>query len=208
MSQFLFYFFGAMAIAGAFATVLSRNPVYGAIFLIMTLFSIAGEFLILGSPFLAALQVLVYAGAIMVLYLFVIMLLNLGTSPDWLWWRNWRTYAGFVLTGIIAFVIITSLQGESPVAVAAYAGENVKEIATLLFSDPMMLFLMQALAVLLLMAVIGAIYLGRHLTDEEEAIIEARRATENRFIQPKPLTASSENADAVAEQNSDEEPSA
>lgn len=208
MSQFLFYFFGAMAIAGALAMVLSRNPVYGAVFLIGALISIAGEFLILGSPFLAALQVLVYAGAIMVLYLFVIMLLNVGASPDWRWWRSWRTYAGFILTGIIAVVIVSSVRDESPVAAVVYAGGNVKEIATLMFSDPTMLFLMQALAVLLLMAVIGAIYLGRHLTDEEEAIIEARRAAENRFVQPKPLTASSENVDAVAEQNSDGEPSA
>jgi len=208
MSQFLFYFFGAMAIAGALAMVLSRNPVYGAIFLIMTLISIAGEFLILGSPFLAALQVLVYAGAIMVLYLFVIMLLNLGASPDWRWWRSWRTYVGFVLTGIVGVVIVASIRGESPVLAVAYAGENVKDIATLLFSDPMMLFLMQALAVLLLIAVIGAIYLGRQLTTEEEAIIEARRAAETRFIEPKPLTASSETVDVVAEKNSGEEPSA
>jgi len=173
----LFYLFGAMALGGALAMVLARNPVYGAIFLITTLIAVAGEFLLMGSPLLAVLQILVYAGAIMVLYLFVIMLLNLGASPDWRWWKSWRTYVGFGVVAVIAGVTLASVGSDAPVAAAdAFTSADVKSVARLLFSDPTMIFLMQTLGVLLLIAVVTAIYIGRHLTDKEKADLEAHES--------------------------------
>ena len=75
----VFIIFGAVSIIGAIAVISFRHPIYSALSLIVTFFSQAGLFVLLGAHFVAAVQVIVYAGAIMVLFLFVIMLLNLGT---------------------------------------------------------------------------------------------------------------------------------
>ncbi|MYF99220.1 NADH-quinone oxidoreductase subunit J [Candidatus Poribacteria bacterium] len=77
--QILFFIFGAISLIGAIAVISFRHPIYSALSLIVTFFSQAGLFVLLGAHFVAAVQVIVYAGAIMVLFLFVIMLLNLGT---------------------------------------------------------------------------------------------------------------------------------
>ena len=77
--QILFFIFGAVSLIGAIAVISFRHPIYSAFSLIVTFFSQAGLFVLLGAHFVAAVQVIVYAGAIMVLFLFVIMLLNLGT---------------------------------------------------------------------------------------------------------------------------------
>jgi NADH-quinone oxidoreductase subunit J len=184
MSLGLFIAFGIIAVSGALGMVLSRNPVYGAVFLIATLISLAGEFLLLSSPFLALLQVLVYAGAIMVLYLFVIMLLNLGADADWRWYRSWRTYAAFALVAVVLVVALQTTGIFKPAAEQAYVTQDVQAIARVLFTDPMMIFIMQALGVLLLMSVIGAIYLSRRYTDEELAQLDAKRKADTHGLEP------------------------
>jgi NADH-quinone oxidoreductase subunit J len=78
----VFWFFFVVAVLSAAMCVLRRNPVSAAMWLVATMFSLAGIFVLLDAPFLAAIQVLVYAGAVMVLFLFVIMLLNLASSPS------------------------------------------------------------------------------------------------------------------------------
>ncbi|MDE0483202.1 MAG: NADH-quinone oxidoreductase subunit J [Candidatus Poribacteria bacterium] len=78
----LFFIFGAVSLIGAIAVISFRHPIYSALSLIVTFFAQAGLFVILGAHFVAAVQVIVYAGAIMVLFLFVIMLLNLGTLSE------------------------------------------------------------------------------------------------------------------------------
>ena len=75
----LFYVFGALALGAALVMVAQRNPTYSAFALIVTLVSLSAVFGLLGSPFIAALRIIVYAGAIMVLFLFVLMLLNVRT---------------------------------------------------------------------------------------------------------------------------------
>ena len=77
MEAVLFYLFGAYAIGTALMLIIHTNPVYNAVFLVQTMFSLAALYVLLNAHFVAAVQVLVYAGAIMVLFLFVIMLLNL-----------------------------------------------------------------------------------------------------------------------------------
>jgi NADH-quinone oxidoreductase subunit J len=81
LQQVLFYFFAAVALLAATMMILHRNPVYSAIFLIVTLFALAGFYVLLNAPFVASVHIIVYAGAIMVLFLFVIMLLNLKRDP-------------------------------------------------------------------------------------------------------------------------------
>ncbi len=78
----IFSFLAATAIAAALLCITRKNPISSAVWLVVTMASLAGLFLLLGSQFLAVIQILVYAGAIMVLFLFVIMLLNLGTAPS------------------------------------------------------------------------------------------------------------------------------
>ena len=102
MVDILFYMFAAVAIGGALGVVMSRSPVGSLLFMVVTLASLAGIFVLLEAHFLAAVQVIVYAGAIMVLFLFVIMLLNLGHDYQrdlkggafavlsFAWWAPWR----------------------------------------------------------------------------------------------------------------------
>lgn len=78
----LFFLFSAVALLSAIMMILHRNPIYSAIFLIVTLFALAGFFVLLNAPFVASVHIIVYAGAIMVLFLFVIMLLNLKRDPS------------------------------------------------------------------------------------------------------------------------------
>jgi len=83
MAEFvIFFFFAAVAVVFALVVVLHRNPVVGALSLVASFFALAVMYVLLEAPFLAALQVIVYAGAIMVLFLFVIMLLNLQHAPE------------------------------------------------------------------------------------------------------------------------------
>lgn len=79
--EILFCLFAVVAVISAAMMVVHRNPVYSAIFLIVTLFALAGFYVLLGAPFVASVHIIVYAGAIMVLFLFVIMLLNLKRDP-------------------------------------------------------------------------------------------------------------------------------
>jgi NADH-quinone oxidoreductase subunit J len=103
MVDILFYVFAAVIIGGAFGVVLSRRPVGSLLFMVVTLASLAGVYVLLEAHFLAAVQVIVYAGAIMVLFLFVIMLLNLGHDYH-------RDLKGGVFA-VIAFVIVGALAG-------------------------------------------------------------------------------------------------
>ena len=119
MSLVLFYIFGVAAVACALTMILARNPVYSALYMIGCLIAVAGEFVLLDAPLLAALQVLVYAGAIMVLYLFVIMLLNLSDDPGFRWWTNWRTYVGLILTGLMGFAAVWKYVANPQAGVAA-----------------------------------------------------------------------------------------
>jgi NADH-quinone oxidoreductase subunit J len=82
VTQILFYILSALALAGAAMVIFHRNPVYNVLALVVTFFAIAGHFLLLSAQFLAAVHIIVYAGAIMVLFLYVIMMLNLNVDSE------------------------------------------------------------------------------------------------------------------------------
>src|SRR5881628_1202826 len=82
MSQYIFYFLSFLAILCALMMVVSTNPIHSVLYLIITLFAIAGHYVLLNAQFLAAVHVIVYAGAIMVLFLYVIMMLNLNAAIE------------------------------------------------------------------------------------------------------------------------------
>jgi NADH-quinone oxidoreductase subunit J len=156
----LFYGASAGLLFSALATVVLRSPLKSALSLIATLCFLALEFLLLDASFVAAMQVLVYAGAIMVLFVFVIMLLNLGPGAG-----KRPAYLSFAkLLGTLALGLIATLLLAQPgPAGSRFVDGSVKSVGTLLLTD--YLFGFEAISVLLLTAAVGAVVLGlRRLT--------------------------------------------
>jgi NADH-quinone oxidoreductase subunit J len=150
----------------AILVIVQRNPVASAIFLIMTLFSLAGIYLLLNAQFIAVIQVLVYAGAIMVLFLFVIMLLNLEKEMKVVTRRKLQKALG-VFLGIMLLaqfgmifhsVILEGTKGKFPPEQVTAMG-NTQVVARLLFTDYLLPF--EITSVLLLVAIIAAIVLAK-----------------------------------------------
>lgn len=164
IAQLLFFFLAIVAVAAALGLVISRNPVTSALWLILNLFCIAGLYLTLNAHFIAVIQVLVYAGAIMVLFLFVIMLLNLTALPR-IWNIDWKMVVSFILgvVVLVQLVYIVSLgmnvlpTGISPVETAASGSAEV--IARQLFTQFALPF--EIIGILLLVATIGAVVLAK-----------------------------------------------
>ena len=107
-TTFFFYFLAVMAIVSAIAVITRRNPVHAALSLIVTLLSLAGFYLMLYAPFVAGVQIVLYAGGIMVLFLFVIMLVNLEQNiREYQFNKQWMvgTIAALALGGLLAFVL-------------------------------------------------------------------------------------------------------
>src|SRR5258708_17620322 len=105
----LFYILSAMALGSAIMVITSRNPVHSVLWLIVTFFSISGHYILLNAQFLAIVNIIVYAGAIMVLFLFVIMLMNLNktTEPKK---NRWLQVAGGLAGGCLLLVLVAALK--------------------------------------------------------------------------------------------------
>jgi NADH-quinone oxidoreductase subunit J len=119
-AQVVFYVLGAVALVSGLLCILQRNPVASALWLVNTMFSLAAIYVLLNAQFIAAIQVLVYAGAVMVLFLFVIMLLNLGRDAADLRGRPARVAAVAVAVGLLAELVL--LAGTSPGSLAVLRG--------------------------------------------------------------------------------------
>jgi NADH-quinone oxidoreductase subunit J len=169
----VFTLLSGVAIVAASCVVLVRNPVHSALALVVTFLHIAAIFVMLRAEFLAVVQVIVYTGAILVLILFVVMLVNPDDLPEFHGGRPVQRAFGFVLGFIllaeVAIAIVTRNAVAQPgpwteEAVAA-AGGNVQAIGQVLYSD--FVLPIQATALVLLVATIGALFLGRPDEDEE-----------------------------------------
>jgi NADH-quinone oxidoreductase subunit J len=163
-----FWAFAGIAIASAFLCITRKSPVASALWLVNTLFSLAGIYVLLDAHFIAAAQVLVYAGAIMVLFLFVIMLLNLGhAEPSDIkgpWGRVVAGVAGLVLVGelIVLRLAVPPLDIRLPAGVVAGAVEArgaVRVVALPLFQSYLVPF--EITSLLLLAAIVGAVVLAK-----------------------------------------------
>ena len=170
--QILFILFGAVSLIGAIAVISFRHPIYSALSLIVTFFAQAGLFVLLGAHFVAAAQIIVYAGAIMVLFLFVIMLLNLGTlSVKGAMSGKLKGLA--IILGILfaaeGIYIAVNALNDTAVASAATAAESVTtttyDIGELLFSKYLLPF--EVTSLILLAALIGVIVLVKRESQEE-----------------------------------------
>ena len=168
--QILFILFGAVSLIGAIAVISFRHPIYSALSLIVTFFAQAGLFVLLGAHFVAAVQVIVYAGAIMVLFLFVIMLLNLGTlSVKGAIGTKLKGFA--IILGILfaaeGIYIAVNALNDTAVASAAPAAipTTTYDIGNLLFSEYLLPF--EVTSLILLAALIGVIVLVKRDSQEE-----------------------------------------
>ena len=165
MQLALFLIFGAIAVAGAFNLLLQRHPINSALSLVAVMMSLAVLYWSLGAEFLAAAQVIVYSGAIMVLFVFVIMLLNAGEEERTSGSRM-AYIAGFpgaaAIFCLLSFVFLTERKALGNSNIGGYLNNltsNISEISTLLFTKLLLPF--EVTSVLILVAILGAVVLAR-----------------------------------------------
>ncbi|MDT8339944.1 MAG: NADH-quinone oxidoreductase subunit J [Longimicrobiales bacterium] len=170
MVEILFFVFAAVAVGSALGVVLGRSPVASLLFMVSSLGSVAGIYILLEAHFLAAIQVIVYAGAIMVLFLFVIMLLNLGHDyqQDMKGWLS--SLFLFLVTGTLAGVLAVRFGGAGEIDFLAEANSAVLDAALAekgavgVIADPLFTTYVvpfEITGILLLVAIVGALALAK-----------------------------------------------
>ncbi len=165
ITQWLFGTLSLMAIMFALMMVFTRSPVNSALYLIMTFFCIAGHYLLLNAQFLAVVQIVVYAGAIMVLFLYIIMLMNLNADEEPRKHVLTRAIAA-IIGGMLLFVMIGALRGAEQLQMVQGGASQiglVKNLGKVLFTE--FLFPFEIASVLLLSALVGAIMIGKRDTN-------------------------------------------
>jgi NADH-quinone oxidoreductase subunit J len=161
MSQYLFFTLSFLTIISALYVVFSRNPMYSVLSLIVCFFTIAGHYILLNAQFLAIVHIIVYAGAIMVLFLFTVMLLNLNkeTEPHK---TNWVKVAAVIAAGMLFLTLIASLKstqlGTYHLPPRTTIG-LVQNIGVKLFTDFLLPF--EISSILFMSAMIGAVMLAK-----------------------------------------------
>jgi len=163
-----FWILGALTVIGAVATITRRNPVMAAVCLVGTLCASAGLYLLLHATFMAAIQVMVYAGAIMVLFIFVIMAVEHPEHEETGLMQSTGTKVlGLIAIALLFFRTMGVLVGPGVKSAGLVSDTygNVSTLGKLLFSD--YLFPFEAISILLLVAIIGAVVVSRHRTRQE-----------------------------------------
>jgi NADH-quinone oxidoreductase subunit J len=161
VTQILFWLLSALTVFSALVVITRKNPVYSVLWLIITFISISGHYILLNAQFLAVVNVIVYAGAIMVLFLFVIMLMNLNadTEPK----KNiWLQFVGVISGGCLMTVIIAALKGADTKSRIAETGGDIgliENLGKVLFSQYILPF--EISSVLFLSAMVGAVVIGK-----------------------------------------------
>ncbi|HIE65229.1 MAG: NADH-quinone oxidoreductase subunit J [Nitrospira sp.] len=167
MTQSLFFFyFAGVTIISSILTIGLRSPVYCTLALLSTLLHVAGLFVLLHAEFVAAIQIIVYAGAVLVLYLFVLMLLDLKTTENFLkqtWVALFFGVVVFVeiLLGLFKSTIMTTRPTKTIEAVAAPAIGNTEAIGLSLFNEYLLPF--EVVGIILLGAAVGAMVLAKKI---------------------------------------------
>ena len=166
MTLNVFYFLSFVSILSALMVVFSKNPIHSVLYLIITFFCIAGHYVLLNAEFLAIVHVIVYAGAIMVLFLYVIMMLNLNEESE----PHKSTLlkvAATICAGLLIVVLLGSLKG-TELMMEQQATDTttgmVENLGQVMFNDFLLPF--EITSILLLAAMVGAIMLGKSETSE------------------------------------------
>jgi NADH-quinone oxidoreductase subunit J len=163
----LFFGLSIVAVASALGMLISKNAVYSALNLILNFLTVAVFYLWLGAPFIALTQVTVYAGAIMVLFLFVIMLLGieqLGKAPALPWQRPIAIILGLILVFEAGYLMITRWTILNPMQASSSGFGSPKAVGLLLFNEYLLPF--EAISVLLLASMVGVIILSHRVKND------------------------------------------
>lgn len=189
--HYFFFLFAIVAIASALEVVMQRSPLYSAVALIFTMAALAANFVLLKAQFLAAIQIIVYAGAIIVLFVFVIMLLNVReeeSRTDRQRYLKWLAVPLFLaLLAEVAIVIryvntvAPAIPNPNAIADPSQSLGTVESIAHGMFTDYVLPF--EATSVLILMAIVGAMYLARRERKEDLDRMEQALASEEAEIE-------------------------
>jgi NADH-quinone oxidoreductase subunit J len=165
----LFYSFAAVTVIGAMLVVSQKNPVYSVLSIILSFFGLAGLYVLLEAPFVAVVQIIIYAGAIMVLFLFTVMLLNVPREDAAEWDRAHPLYRpmalriGAVLAVLLALELGWALSRTSGLSVGVDdehpAMSSVAELGRVLFTDYMFAF--EVTSILIIASMVGAVVLAR-----------------------------------------------
>lgn len=163
ISQILFWVLSAMSLISAMLVITSKNPVFSVLWLIVTFFTISGHYVLLNAQFLAVVNIIVYAGAIMVLFLFVIMLMNLSkeTEPQK---SKWLKLVGAVAGGSMLLVLVAALRGTEDRMAQLGTGEIglIQNLGHVLFTEYVVPF--EIASILFLSAMVGAVVIGKRDT--------------------------------------------
>jgi NADH-quinone oxidoreductase subunit J len=163
VTQILFWFLSVLAVGGAVMVVASRSPVHSILFLILTFFAISGHYILLNAQFLAIVNIIVYAGAIMVLFLFVVMLMNLNADTEPPHKSKYLMYAGVIAGGSLLLLVVAALRrSETMNQLAQMNGGDVgliKNLGKVLFTE--YVFPFEISSVLFLSAMIGAVVISK-----------------------------------------------
>ena len=161
ITQWIFGILSFLAIMFALMVVFSKNPVNSVLYLVLTFFCIAGHYLLMNAQFLAVVHIAVYAGAIMVLFLFVIMLMNLNQDSEPQKTALSKLISG-VIGGLLLIVLVAALRGTEQLNITQNGHSDiglVKNLGRVLFKE--YLFPFEIVSILLLSALVGAIMIGK-----------------------------------------------
>jgi len=157
----IFCVLAAITLSTAFLTVFSRNPIHSAIYLVICFFSVAGHYLLLNSQFLAIVHIIVYSGAIMILFLFTIMLMNLNREDE-VHKPRFTRLGAIVSFCLVCLVLIKIFIDSKPIVEYNYTGEDyqsIKVLGKVLLNEYMVPF--EFASILLLVAMIGTVLLSK-----------------------------------------------
>jgi NADH-quinone oxidoreductase subunit J len=162
-----FYFLSSLTILSALMVILAKNPIHSVLYLILTFFTLSGHYILLNAQFLAAVNIIVYAGAIMVLFLFVIMFLNIKQDQAETK-TNLTKIAGAIVGGTLFVVLFgayrkSQIAGYDPQTFNSQVG-MIENLGNLLFRDYLLPF--ELASILLLVAMVGAVMLGKREVGE------------------------------------------
>ncbi|MDB5228396.1 MAG: NADH-quinone oxidoreductase subunit [Bacteroidota bacterium] len=161
LAQYLFFFLSFVAVFSALMVIIDKNPVHSVLYLIITFFAIAGHFFLLNAQFLGAVHIIVYAGAIMVLFLYVIMMLNLNKEIE-PHKKNIPKVIAVISAGLLMICLVAVLIGAERTMLPAARDSNiglVENLGKVLFREYMLPF--EISSVLFLAAMVGAVMLGK-----------------------------------------------
>jgi NADH-quinone oxidoreductase subunit J len=161
-TSFFFYLLSGLALLGGVLVITRRNPVHSALALILTLLALAGIYLMLYAPFVAGVQIILYAGGIMVLFLFVIMLVNIGRAEKFN--KQWIvSFVAAAVTGLLFVWILTKspllrqIAQKAPMQLSE--ASNTQDVGNLLYGQYMLSF--EIASLLLLVAIVGAVVMAK-----------------------------------------------